>query len=73
MLTTGFGNLAGQALGNLDCLGDAAPFRYQSRNVRARSEIAPFFEHLNSGTHKRSCASDFPCIRGDEMIKVKMR
>ena len=27
MLAAGFDNLAGQALGNFDCLGNAAPFR----------------------------------------------
>ena len=48
MLMAGFDNLAGHALGNFDCLGDAAPLRYQSRNVGTRAEIASFFERLDS-------------------------
>ena len=46
MLTAGFDNLAGQVLGNFDCLGDAAPFRYQPRHIGTRAEIASFFERL---------------------------
>jgi|SRR5271163_1985332 len=42
MLAAGLNNLAGKALSNFDCLGNAASFRYQSGNVGTRAEIASF-------------------------------
>ena len=50
MFPAGFDNLAGKALSNFNCLGDAAPFCDQSGNIRTSTQIAPFFEHLDSDT-----------------------
>ncbi len=50
MLAAGFDNLAGQPLCNFDRLGNAAPFRYKSRNIRASAEVAPILEGLDPYT-----------------------
>jgi hypothetical protein len=43
MLTAGFNNSSGQTLSDFNGLGEAAAFRYQSRNVRAGTQVpSPF-------------------------------
>ena len=73
MLAAGFDNLSSKVLRNLDCFGDAAPFRYQPRNVGARAKVAAFFKRLNSDAdrhffnfrdvllplHARPCSSSY--------------
>jgi len=48
MLTAGFNNFAGQTLGDFDGFGQAAAFRYQSRNVRAGTQKSPALQSLHS-------------------------
>jgi hypothetical protein len=41
--TTRFNNFSGKTLSDFDGLGEAAAFRYQSRNVRAGAQVpSPF-------------------------------
>jgi len=43
VLTAGFNNFSGKTLSDFDGLGEAAAFRYQSRNVRAGAQVpSPF-------------------------------
>jgi len=48
VFTAGLNNFAGKTLCDFNGLGEAPSFRYQSRYVRARAQVAPAFYGLHS-------------------------
>jgi hypothetical protein len=48
VLAAGFHNLSREALSDFNGLREAAPFRYESRNVRTGTQIPPTLQGLHS-------------------------
>jgi len=53
VIAAGLNNLPGEALGNLNGLGDAAALRHQTRNVRACGQVSPLFQGLDEHADRR--------------------